>query len=75
VNICWNDILLRDKALEIKLKVIELKYKNIKIIKIMEYDVEISPVMFRVYSVVCIIVRSHVVARLKMDVITLKIVL
>jgi hypothetical protein len=58
--------------LGIKLKVIQLKYK---IIKIMEYDVEISPVMFRVFSVVCIIVGSHVVERLKVNVITLEVVL
>jgi hypothetical protein len=38
-----------------KLKVIQLKRKNIKIvriiIKIMEYDVKISHVIFRVFSV------------------------
>jgi hypothetical protein len=27
--ICWSDIILQDKALGVKLKVIQLKYKNI----------------------------------------------
>jgi hypothetical protein len=42
--------------LGIKLKVMQIKHKNIKIIrtviKIMEYDVKISHEMFRVFSVV-----------------------
>jgi hypothetical protein len=41
-----------NKALGIKLKVIQLKHKNIKMIrtinKIMEYDVKISHAVFRV---------------------------
>jgi hypothetical protein len=59
MNICWNDSILRGKVLGIKLKVIQLKLENIKIlklirtiIKIMEYDVKISHVIFRVFSVV-----------------------
>jgi hypothetical protein len=51
--------IFRDKALGIKLKVIQLKHRNIKIIittskiiMVMKYDVKISHVMFRVYSVV-----------------------
>jgi hypothetical protein len=51
--------------LGIKLEVIQLKHKNIKIIrtiiKIMEYDVKISHVMIIAFSAVCIIVLSHVV--------------
>jgi hypothetical protein len=41
-----------NKAVGIKLKVIQLKHKNIKIIrtiiKLMEYDVKISHTVFRV---------------------------
>jgi hypothetical protein len=43
--ICWKYILLRNKAFGIKLKIIQLKHKNITIIrtviKIIEYDVKI----------------------------------
>jgi hypothetical protein len=44
--------MLRNKALGIKLKVVQLKHKNINIIgtiiKIMEYDINTSHVVFRV---------------------------
>jgi hypothetical protein len=61
------------KPWEYKLKVIQLKHKNIntirlirRVIKIMEYDVKLPRAMVRVSSVEWIIVGSDVVERLSM---------